>query len=114
MKIETFKAPWGETYKGVEVELGHYGNGTLSVQLTDEMEGPLVTASVNLQQYGIEPAPGCIYVPCHSEHQGMIEALVECGLVEKTGTTTQYGPFDAYAQEARLLPPFAPTATFRE
>jgi hypothetical protein len=39
--------------------------------------------SINLSQYGLVPPAGHVFVKDYSEHEGLADALVDAGLVEK-------------------------------
>lgn len=104
-----FEAPWGEAFQNVAVEVGRYGNGSLAIRLTlpDEEDDVLAIPTVNLvEAYGLVPRKGCVFIPSYSENEGMAQALVDVGVVELTGRLVAYGPFDASAQEAKVLPPY--------
>ena len=47
-------------------------------------------------------APGCFWIKNYSEHKGLGDALVKAGVVERTGRTVAYGPFDASSDEYRF------------
>ena len=73
-------------YSPVEgrIEVLKYGNGTDALLIDDEV------MSINLQAYGLVPPAGFIYVKDYSEHEGLADALVAAGVVEKL-TPVQFG-----------------------
>lgn len=50
--------------------------------------------------------PGCFWVKNYSEHKGLGDALVKAGVIERTGRTVAYGPFDASSDEYRFTEEF--------
>ena len=84
MDIEFTK--WGETYS-LRVSMGqYYGMKTASgvrcpvIQLYDnEDEQPFMTASVNIPTYPLEE--GEVIIKNYSENEGILDALIEAGVV---------------------------------
>lgn len=61
---------------------GKYGNGRLALQLLDDEDwSPVAVASVNLPD--VYMAPDEMAVKDWSENEGMLDALMEAGIVEK-------------------------------
>lgn len=108
--IRRFQAPWdkSEIYEDVEVEVGYYGNGSLAIRLTLEDGDVLAIPTINLQQYGVVPPKDCVFIPARSENEGMLAALIGAGVVEDMDIICDYGPYNAYAQQAKVLPPYLP------
>lgn len=91
----------GSEWTDVLVEEGEYGNGDLAVILYVDYD-LLADASVNLAAYGLRPEAGAFFVPNSSESEGLAQALVDAGVIETTGRTVTFGPFNTTAIEARL------------
>jgi hypothetical protein len=65
-------------HERVRVSFGAYGNGAPAVQLFTE-EGELVSVvTVNL---GVRPREGCIFVKNYSEGEGMVQGLLQAGII---------------------------------
>lgn len=63
---------------------------------------PVTTVTVNVP--GRLPAPGEVFIKDWSEHKGIVEALVEAGIIEQPRDAIPVGNFDASAQVCRLTP----------
>ncbi len=67
-----------------DVVLGRYSNGRLSIQLFDCFSGhPVGRATVNIPEYCLEERE--VIIKDYAENEGMLEALVEAGIVEPSG-----------------------------
>lgn len=65
------------------LRFGYYPNGRLALQLVDAADGTvLCTASVNAMDDTLPP--GCIFVKDWSENIGMVDALADAGVIERT------------------------------
>ena len=81
---------------------GLYGNGRLAVTMMSASKGGIQTLlkiSVDVDEE--TPAVGCFFVKDWSENEGIMDALVEQGVVEDTGRRVPVGHTEA--KEARLL-----------
>lgn len=73
--------------------IGEYVNGQTSIQLIDEDGMPFMTASV---AHDVNIADDCVIIKNYSENEGILEALIEAGIIEKpfceipTGFVTLY------------------------
>ena len=67
-------------------------NDNIAIQLANEEEGPVATASVNL---GKTLPDNMVMIKNWSENQGILDVLVEAGIVEDTGETVQSGFVEA-------------------
>jgi hypothetical protein len=79
------------TFRGHELEVstgGNYAHGGRVIQLYDE-EGPYMTASVCIP--GIKLAKDETCIKDYSENEGILDALIEAGIVEKTGSVAYSG-----------------------
>lgn len=81
-----------------EVFRGTYLDGDTPALLLVYYGEPAATATVKL---GVEPSEGCVWFKSWSGNEGLLEGLVERGVIELTGKTTQAGY--AEAQEGRIL-----------
>lgn len=96
----------GQEWTNVRLDELFYGDGSVAVRLTvdeDGFEETLANISVNLGAYDLRPEPGAFFVKDYGESEGLLDALVEAGVLEKTGRTVTFGPFNTTAQEARVL-----------
>jgi hypothetical protein len=64
---------------------GQYGHGKPAITLIDDKTGePVAVASINLQDYPEHKLPpNHIHIKDYSENEGMVDALVEAGVVEE-------------------------------
>lgn len=69
----------------LEGQLKHDPSQNLLVLITDEGAERL---SISLEQYGISPAPGNVFIKDYSEHAGLAQRLVAAGLVTIVGCVT--------------------------
>ena len=85
---------------------GYYGNGTLALQFTaaegEYVGEPLTTATVNLEAYGIHPAPGNLIIKTAAENEGLLESLINNGLVGMPTAWYSYGLVEFGAAEVPL------------
>lgn len=77
--------------------LGRYADGAVAMTIhsavTDER---LVTASVNLSQYGLEPQKfDNIFVKDWSENEGVLKALLQAGVVSEPVRVVEFGYVEA-------------------
>jgi Rieske Fe-S protein len=76
------------------VQQKYRNSGRVALQLIDSYDGsPVAMATVNIHY--IELAPGEVIVKDWSENEGMLEALVNAGIVEDTGRVVRTGFVDA-------------------
>jgi len=73
--------------------IGRYANGQTSIQLVDQDGMPFMTASV---AHDVNITDDCVIIKNYSENEGILEALIEAGIIEKpfceipTGFVTLY------------------------
>jgi hypothetical protein len=79
---------------------GFYGNGRIGLRLV-ENGSPVATATVNTE---IEVGLDQIIVKAYGENEGLIEALIEAGVIEPTFEAQYIGRFDARCARCRLTP----------
>ena len=75
MKTVTFNG-----FTGV-LQFAEYFNGRTAIMLVDSFEGePIATCTVNVPTEPIEE--GEVFIKNYSENSGMVESLVEAGVIE--------------------------------
>lgn len=82
----------------VELKTGRYGNGSTAIQGFSLNGLPVFKATVAVDEL---PDKGCVFLKGWSENEGLIEALVEAGIVALTGRFVLTGYCKAV--EARIL-----------
>lgn len=88
----------------VNVEMKAYGNGVLAILLLDDNECPVSIPSVNLApEHAPIPNDGYTYIKLYSESEGMLESLVENGVVEDTGVRVEINEFGSECALVRVL-----------
>jgi hypothetical protein len=83
------------------VKKEQYANGGLALVMFDVDGTPYGKLSVNLQQYGLKPAEGFVYVPDYSENAGLPAALQEAGLAYEVSRVA-FGPYGTQAALMRV------------
>lgn len=74
----------------VEISLGAYLNGRLAIKLIDAQDGcPCAVATVNIPDYPLPEDE--VIIKNWSENEGVLEFLIENGLVEDTGKVVSTG-----------------------
>lgn len=73
-----------------------YVDGSPCLMIGDEV------VSINLSQYGLRPEPGRVFIKNWSEHDGLADALVTAGVVEKE-VPVWVGPFRSQAFSCRVI-----------
>lgn len=78
--------------KGGVIEFGRYQSGEIAIQIFNRYGEPEATATVSLVPYGAPP-PGerGVYLKDWSENEGIVQALVDAGIVELTGEAVPTG-----------------------
>ena len=67
-----------------ELQFGKYSNGATALQLIDAEDGqPIATASVNLVGQSEHLDPDEVFIKDWSENEGMLDALIESGVISK-------------------------------
>lgn len=67
-----------------------------SLALVAETHMDREVLSVNLGDHGLTAPEGHVFVKDYSEHEGLVNALVEAGVAEKV-RQVEFGPFDTTA-----------------
>jgi len=60
--------------------IGEYANGQTSIQLIDQDGMPFMTASV---AHDVNIDDDCVIIKNYSENEGILQALIEAGIIEK-------------------------------
>ena len=60
--------------------IGQYANGQTSIQLNDSDGMAYMTASV---AHDVNIADDCVIIKNYSENEGILQALIEAGIIEK-------------------------------
>ncbi len=89
-------------YKAV-VKVYQYQDGSPAIQLFTEDGSPLATATICLVDYGLTPPPGHCYIKNYAENHGILDALLKAFVLEDTGKTVEFGPFDTVAHLVKLI-----------
>ncbi|GEM_PF-1848714 len=79
---------------------GFYGNGRIGLRLVEDGL-PVATATVNT---AIDVGLDQIIVKAYGENEGLIEALVEAGVIEPAFEAVYIGHFHARCARGRLTP----------
>lgn len=81
-----------------------YSNGQTAIKLVEPSGETLALATVNLEGLSAPPpGPDQVWIKDWSENEGMLEALIQAGVVKPTGTS--FNPnWDAWAFLADLTP----------
>ena len=88
----------GEKYEGVTLETVKYRTGELGAVLYQGWE---TLAYVSTSIKGSQPQEGCFWAKTWSENSGLLEQLIDLGVVELTGRSVATG--FCIAPEARLI-----------
>jgi len=64
----------------LNVKLSKYANGQNAMQLVDQDGMPFMTASV---AHDVNIDNDCVIIKNYSENEGILEALIEAGIIEK-------------------------------
>jgi hypothetical protein len=84
------------------VQFAAYANGRTAIVLVDDETGePIAKATMNVAEAAIPS--GHTLIKDYSENQGLLEALIEGGVVEPTGALVPVG--NTYVHLVRLLTP---------
>lgn len=85
-----------------DVYRGKYFDVTAALSLTHPEDGPIVTASVYLEQHPVT-SPDITWIKTWSENKGIFEALLEAGVIEDLGLTAEVNEFGSVAKLAKIL-----------
>ena len=86
----------------IELDFAHYSNSRTAIQLNTMDGEPMAIATVNVA--ADVPAKNCVFVKDYSENEGMLQWLIENGIVRKTGKVVKCG--FVMVPEAELLEPW--------
>lgn len=106
LTVFTFKnqtlPPFGITVEEGTVELGFYADRIPALRIFDGFE-VYGTPTVNLIDYGINPAEGNVIIKDYSENEGITKWLQDMGVVGDIVTTHTFGTFNSTAHEVPLI-----------
>jgi hypothetical protein len=86
---------------GVSIEKMHYADGNVCLAARDPNDGsPYGTLSVNIPETNIND--NHVWIKDWSENEGVLNALVESGLVRDLGITQPCGFMNAHLVELKL------------
>ena len=72
------------------IEFFSYSNGRMAIQLSDVYDGSAIaTATINVPEIQLEDRE--VVIKDYSENEGLLDCLVENGVVIKTGKQVQLG-----------------------
>lgn len=81
----------------------NYGeNDAIALTLTNPEDGPIATATVCIPDLPL-PTKDHTWIKTWSENEGMLEALVEAGIVEDEGVELQMNEFGSMAKLVKVL-----------
>ena len=83
-----------------------YANNVQAIQLVDAHDGSAIaTASVNLEEFGKHGSLArYTWIKTWSENEGILEALVDAGIVRATGETFEVNQYGSLAVLVEILP----------
>ena len=105
MRMIQFKDPWGHGEVRADVEVARYASGGLALRLWEGGE-PYSTCSINLEEYGLTPETGCVWIKAYAEGEPMPAILAETGVITLTGRQAEVGPYGALCVEGRINPEY--------
>lgn len=74
---------------------GVYSNGRTAMELVDATDGePVCTATVNIPETHIEKDE--VIIKNYSENEGILDVLIEAGVISKPSRTIQTGYVEAH------------------
>ena len=100
---ETLQYTVGSETFGVTLKVGHYGGGRPALTLESTM-GRVAVATVNLPD--AELPKGYLHIKTWSENEGMLQFLVDNGIVEDTGVDVETGSDLVKARLVKMGPNF--------
>lgn len=72
------------------LKFGQYSNGRTAIELKDSVSGsPVAVATVNVPDVYLEKDE--VIIKDYSENEGMLDTLVEAGIVQPTGRKVKSG-----------------------
>lgn len=80
---------------------GNYFDGQLSIHLESETDGPIATASTYLEELPL--SGNKTWIKTWSENQGILEALVDAGVVKEMGVHVEVNEFGSTAVLVKYL-----------
>lgn len=94
--------------KEARLVFGAYIDGSTAIQIVGDcgegFEEPISTATVCLEEYGMTPEPGRVFIKDWSENEGTLLALQKAGIVGPTLNKVGAGFATAYEVELKVGP----------
>jgi hypothetical protein len=89
----------------VTVYQGTYADGSIALQLKDTFYDDEIyaTPTINPDHYGEKPAEGNVFIKSYSESEGMMESLVDQGVISAPVREILVPPFGALVYECTLI-----------
>jgi len=88
----------------VNIERKAYGNGVLALLLLDDHGIPVAIPSVNISPESAPiPDEGYTYIKLYAESEGMLESLIENGVVVDTGERVVLNKFGSQCALVEVL-----------
>ncbi len=84
-----------------QLSFARYGNGRIALRLFTQ-EGPMATATVNVPCHPL--GPNEVLIKDFAENRGVLEALVEAGVVRRTGAVCRVGHAEAHVCDLLIEP----------
>lgn len=104
VSFETEKfPPYGYDIKKGEISFGYYSNGEVALMIYDHFDGLYAVPTLNLEDYGLHPQPGRVFIKDYSETAGIHKKLHEMGVISEPVRTVVFGPYNTQAHECEVL-----------
>lgn len=106
--MTTIQDPRFDNDKPVDLFLARYGkeeNSPVAIlAMIDDGYGPepFTTYTINLEDYGLVPKPGHVFIKAYNEGEGAVEVLVDQGVISDPVWGT-FGLYNTAYAEAKLL-----------
>jgi hypothetical protein len=82
---------------------GEYHDGSIALRLFTPLGETLCTATVCMSYYNETPAEDCVFIRDHDENAGVLEALLQAGIVGMPQRALDTPRVPKYAYECELL-----------
>lgn len=91
-----------------DVNKKQYANGQIALTLTNPIDGPIATATVNLEEIGVilsdkETKQGLTFIKTWSENEGILEILLEAKIIEILNLTIDVNGYGSMAVLVKVL-----------
>ena len=72
------------------LSFGVYGDGSTAIKINAEDGEPMGKATVCIEQHGYVPPEGFVVIKNFEENEGMLDALVDAGVIERPMEIKQF------------------------